>query len=722
MSEANRRVGAIAAGVALWCLLYAGQALGSPAVADAAAKRPGKGNLVVWATTGGGRELGRPHGAQVQVRWRGRTIGRGRTGARGIAVVRLRRTPRRFSVRVIGGRLRGGHRFRRVRGALRTRVNGYSGQTVYVNPATTLAFYYKAQHPRLSERRVRNRVRAFLRLPRGHGIGAGLRSTVYFDGRRYMARARRAGGLDRYSRRLARTIGRRKGKGISFATRRRGGGRDGGGRGGARISVVEAESLGALAELSSKLGAYQGLFGAIGGVSGALGIVNTVMALSGTSPLDAKVEELGEKMDELLADMHYVSTQLSKLDSEVAAARREGASGTYAELKGDQDELMGEIEVLSASWEAIANLGSQISCPNGTENCPQAKTVKEVCEADPGEPIAAQCESVEDLYLGSTGLVEKLKAHGLTDFSQAHSLARAIGDDGLIEWASREGVLGVRYFKQAESREAIEASDYYLAQLSLLVSLIGAYLTSPEQNTPAINLETELKSITEATSPLPAEVPTLLAGTNVIDTDTGLMWQTQIAANTILDGKANGLILPGPYYLDLHSIHGATAWEMAQAGNFHYSNGWIAGDGSLKLPRTLGPRAPSTLGSRIWRPASANELSALIAESSLEALLEAGFASELFTPVKAQALGATVFDAQFVATLPGDGATSDFADGDAGPLYGGLFNLKQSSVKPGIGVVALGELDDMSVNFLMHRTPYHSECWYYAAVDKPQSC
>jgi|GEM_PF-2417598 len=716
MLGANRGMGAIAAGVALWALLSAGQALGSPGAADAAAKRPGKGNVVVWATTGGGRELGRPHGALVQVRSRGRTIGRARTGARGIAVVRLRRTPRRFSVHVSGGRLRGGHRVRRVRGALRTRVGGYSGQTVYANPATTLAFYYKAQHPRLSERRVRNRVRAFLRLPRGHGIGAGLRSTVYFDGRRYMARARRAGGLDRYSRALARTIGRRGGKGRSFATRR-GGGR----RGAARASVAEAESLGALAELSSKLGAYRGLFGAIGGVSGALGIVNTVLALSGTSPLDAKVEELGKKMDELLADMHYVSTQLSKLDSEVAAARKEGASGTYAELKSDQDDLMGEIEVLSASWEAIANLGSQISCPNGTENCPQAKTVKEVCEADPGEPIAAQCESVEDLYLGSTGLVEKLKVHGLTDFSQAHSLARAIGDDGLIEWASREGVLGVRYFKQAASREAIEASDYYLAQLSLLVSLVGAYLTSPEQDTPAVNLETELRSITEATSPLPAEVPRLLAGTNVIDTDTGLMWQTQIAANTILDGKYDGFVLPTPYYIDLHSTHGATAWEMAQAGNFHYSDGWIAGDGSLKPPRTLGPRAPSTLGSRIWRPAPANALNDLIAESSLEALLEAGFAAELFTPVKVQALGFTTYNAQFVATLPGDGATSDFTDGDTGALYGGLFNFKRSA-KPGIGVATLGKLDDMSVNFLMHRTPYHSECWYYAPVDKPQSC
>jgi hypothetical protein len=383
---------------------------------------------------------------------------------------------------------------------------------------------------------------------------------------------------------------------------------------------------------------------------------------------------------------------------------------------------MGEIEVLSANWEAIANLGSQISCPNGTESCPEAQPVKDICDAGPAEPILAQCESLENLYLGSTGLVEKLRAHGLTDFSQAHSLARAIGDDGLIEWASREGVLGARYYKQAESREAVEASDYYLAQLSLLVSLIGAYLTSPEQNTPAINLETELRSITEVTSPLPAEVPTLLAGTNVIDTDTGLMWQTQIAANTILKGTAAGFILPGPYYLNLHSIHGATAWEMAQAGNFHYSDGWIAGDGSLKLPRTLGPQAPSTLGSRIWRPAPANALSDLIAESSLEALREAGFAAELFTPIKAQALGVTTYDAQLVATLPGDGATSEFAGGDTGPLYGGLFNFKRSSAKPDIGVVALGELDDMSVNFLMYRTPYSSECWYYAAVDKPQSC
>lgn len=667
--------------------------------------------VFVWATTGGGAELGRPQRALVRIRSRGKLLGQARTGARGIAIVRLRRTPpRRFSVEVRGGILRGGHRVKRIDGALRARVSGYRRQSVYVNPATTLAYFYKAQHPRLSERRVRNRVRRFLRLPRRHGIAAGLRSTPFFDGRRYIAAARRGGGLDRYSRALAATIG--KGKGRSFATRRKRVRDDAAG-----ASALESESLGGLAGLSQSLGAYRGIFGAIGGVSGALSIVNTVMSLSGVSPLDQEVDQLNKEMGELLASMHYVEGELKRISGQIESARQEGAEDTYATLKGQQDTLMGSIDAARVHWEKIANLGAQISCPNGTESCPEAQPVEATCSAS---PTRADCEELKDLYSGAGGLIEILSNRGLTDYSTAHSLARAIGDDGLIEHGSRATVASVRFYGSEQSAEAVSAADYYLTQLSLLISLIGAYQTAPATAISAANLETDLEGITEVTRPLPGLVPRLLPATNLLDTGTGLIWQTQIAANTVLKGTA-APFLP-PYYLaGLHSVHGASAWEMASAGGFRYDDGWIASDGSLKAPRTLGEGAPGKLGGGDWKPAPENALNGLLAaETNYEDLVKAGFAPQLFTPVQARVFGGLVYDAQFVATLPGDGAVSDF-DSKEAALYGGVFNFKDSKPKPGLGMVSTS-LDDSSLNFLMHRAPTASECWYYAQAGKPASC
>lgn len=671
----------------------------APDVSSAAQSQGAANHVFVWATSGGGRRLGRPHRAVVRIRWRGRVIGRARTGVRGIAVVKLKRAPRHFSVEVRGGIFRGGHRFKRVGGQLRARVPNYRGGPVYVNPATTLAHYYASLHPKLPERRVRNRVARFLRLPRGHDFDADIVSSRFFDGRRYLRRAQRVGGIGRYSRRLARRVDlRRAGAGASAA--------------------AQPSTLGGLAALSESLSTYQGLFGAIGGVSGALGIVNTVMSLAGATPLDAEVEKLDQEMGELLQEMQEVKNDVDALRVQVGDLSQQDAEGTFAVLANQQATLLGAIEEGLERWTAIANLGAQISCPNGTANCPGAAPVEQICDATPQD---ADCVKLQTMYTGRGGFVEIMADAGLTDYSKAHALADAIGGNGLLKYASLSTAAGRRYYGSAESALAVASANYYLAQLSLLISLIGTYQTAPTVAIPIANVELGLQGVTDVTRGLPAEAPQVMPSTNVVDTDTGLMWQTQIAANTVLDGEAVPF-LPPYYMAGLHSIHGATPWQMAQAGTFHYANGWISHDGSLKVPRTLGDSAPSKLGSRIWRPAPQGQLEGLLAESSYEDLIEAGFSPRLFTPYQRRALGALFYDALFVVTLPGEGQTSEFAGGETGKLYGGLFNFRDSKPDPDLGITQLGELDDADLNYLMVRTPYDSECWYYAAPGKPPSC
>ena len=190
--------------VALLC--WVPRAHGASPAASAASQRQGAANQVfVWATTGGGRRLARPHRALVRIRSHGKVIGRARTGIRGIAIVRLKRAPRQFSVQVSGGVFKG-QRPKHVGGSLRTRVSGYRGGPVYVNPATTLLYYYASLHPKRSLRKDANHVASFLRLPVGHDLEADMISSASFNGRRYLRRARRAGGLDVYSRAQARRV------------------------------------------------------------------------------------------------------------------------------------------------------------------------------------------------------------------------------------------------------------------------------------------------------------------------------------------------------------------------------------------------------------------------------------------------------------------------------------------------------------------------------------
>jgi hypothetical protein len=562
-----RRPALLALAAASGALLWATPAHGASVTASASAQRQGAAKRVfVWATSGGGRRLGRPHRALVRIRSHGKVIGRARTGIRGIAIVKLKRAPRRFSVEVSGGVFRG-QRPKHVGGSLRARVSGYRGGSVYVNPATTLVYYYASLHPKRSLRKDSNRVAAFLRLPPGHDLEADMVSSASFNGRRYLRRARRAGGLDVYSRALARRVDAKR----------------------ARASSIEASgTLGTLASLSNSLNTYSGLFRALSSVSGALSIVNTTMTLAGVSPLNNQLNELSEEMGQLLQEMQVVMNELGALRTQVEDLSAQDAAGTFATLKGQHWTLMSEIKRAAVKWVEIANLGTQISCPNGTANCPEAKPVKQVCATTESSVIKAECAELKSRYTGPEEFLEYMKEHRLADFTEAESLASAIGPDGLIKYGSLASAAGQRFYTSEQSAAAVASAEYYVTQLSLLISLVGAYKTAPTIEAPVGGWERELAEVTEKARELPRQIPSVLPSANVIDTSTGLMWQAQLAPNAIISssgyglcpenpsigGGIPGLEAPAPcakyQYPGLTALYGATPWEMANAGTFRY--------------------------------------------------------------------------------------------------------------------------------------------------------
>ncbi len=97
-----------------------------------------------------------------------RLVGRGRTGAEGVALVRLRtrRLPGSTEVVVGGGRLLG----RRFGGRMVSRVHLRPGRPVFVSPLSSLIGSLRSDHPKMSRKVATRRVRRGLALPSFFGL------------------------------------------------------------------------------------------------------------------------------------------------------------------------------------------------------------------------------------------------------------------------------------------------------------------------------------------------------------------------------------------------------------------------------------------------------------------------------------------------------------------------------------------------------------------------
>jgi hypothetical protein len=135
-------------------------------------------------------------------------VGTGRTGTRGVAVVRLceRAAPRRLRVVVSGGRTAS----RKFGGTMMVQLRYTAHHAVYVNPPSTLVARYLIAHPRRGLASSRRLVRRFLGLPSFFDFAGDMAAKNLFDGARFWATARKHGSFDRYVNWLVRRLGAAK--------------------------------------------------------------------------------------------------------------------------------------------------------------------------------------------------------------------------------------------------------------------------------------------------------------------------------------------------------------------------------------------------------------------------------------------------------------------------------------------------------------------------------
>jgi hypothetical protein len=125
-----------------------------------------------------------------------------------VFVVSPRRLPDDFRIVVTGGRVGGA----RMRGRLMTVVERYAGTSnIGVSAATTLVAAYVLHHPRQSVRKTAAHATAYLGLPPGYGEAPGLSFDArQFSEAKFVSRARAAGGINAYVKKIERRIDRRK--------------------------------------------------------------------------------------------------------------------------------------------------------------------------------------------------------------------------------------------------------------------------------------------------------------------------------------------------------------------------------------------------------------------------------------------------------------------------------------------------------------------------------
>lgn len=136
-----------------------------PAAAQAAPKTH---PVVVRVLASGGWKALPVVGAKLSVRQGGKLVARGRSGSRGMTILRARRGQGALRVTARGGKVGGRH----FAGTMSAEVRRYSWpETIHVDSVTTLANRYHGAHPNLSASKARSRTKRFLELPAGYVFG-----------------------------------------------------------------------------------------------------------------------------------------------------------------------------------------------------------------------------------------------------------------------------------------------------------------------------------------------------------------------------------------------------------------------------------------------------------------------------------------------------------------------------------------------------------------------
>lgn len=428
----------------------------APATASAAAAQ-----LPVWALLDGDTPVRR---GTVRV-YAGRLPARGaprrplrlaggartaRTNGHGVALLRLQRLPRSFTVVVSAGRV--GRR--PMRGALTTRVREYrkaTGGIVYVNPVSTLTEAWQRVDPRVSPRKAQRTIHRALGIPQWVDA-ADLRSNDrWVDARVLLRRVRVHGSIDALTDALVIEV-RRGGRTIRFtapAARRPGARAAQSADWWAQTNVTQMVTAG-LADLGA------GLLSGVASGGGMYAISQILHAIG----LDGLADFLMPQV-KILEQLRAIQGQLTDLKLLVETNIQATAQSDYGQKAAAVAPIVANVKTL---MEHFAYLGS----------------------LDPGDP-GRRAYAVNL----ASDVKQQLVTNGFADAAlHAQLVSPSPYAYGLLQSAS--AYMGSRKpFFTPQSSAAVQAvfDSYQLVQLQMAILLSNYRMTLPDSSPAAVNAD-----------------------------------------------------------------------------------------------------------------------------------------------------------------------------------------------------------------------------------------
>jgi hypothetical protein len=487
--------------------------------------------IPVWAYVNGANPVA---GSRVTIMAGGKPVRQlrartsGVTNVNGVALVLVRRVPRRYTVVVRGGRVAG----ERLPGGLRSLAVSGAG-VAEVNPLTALVSQLRGQRPSLSFSRASRLVKHYFGVPWWADLGDNLRDgPAWFSAAKYLAEARRYGSIDRLNRAVALRIlhaGSRFPR-ISNGAQLSSGSGATGSPSAAKTGTVVVGGLTDLTprELVKKV--FKHLLGTglgigshelVGGLLG--GLLQLASHVTGIMPPKSEFEQVQDQLNAIGAQLTELKGQVANLDLTIAKS-------DASRLLHLSDKVIGDIQRGSEDLEALAA---------STRNANGQKQL--------AEDIA---------YHVRNNLLTAPKTFGaLLDpaFTVANNPIKAVSH-----------VLGSSgFFDAQKSDEVRTVYDYYATYQTELAVLLTNYWNTKPDAYPVAAQKAEIAKLDASVTKIERESlkPTVPAGT-FIDTRTpAFMWgmysQSVTALTVINDNQQTStkLSLGGFHNYQMPSFH-----------------------------------------------------------------------------------------------------------------------------------------------------------------------
>jgi hypothetical protein len=518
-------------------------------------------------------------GAPVRVVQDGRVIGRGRTGPLGLAVVRAHGAPHAF--RVVADLPGGGHYSADV---VRRRPVG----TVFVNPVTTVADRVR-RSAGVSRAEAARRTRNRLGLPAGFDLATGPRGDAWFDGRRFLKRARTAGGREQLLRRVvAQTARSAKGApfrraGLSAAPVRRRGlvahaAQDSGTTASSYVSSTGSalddvgsgfDGLSKIAPTVPWLAVASGWGDALGGLVDVGGLIAGLFGATQvpTPTIADAMQQISQSTQQLQSSINNVATSVQTVEAQLRSVDTNVAWQGNEISNGEMTPLVARINQNSTLLENVTAAGLQVVCQGQTvtsTGCasPSTAAIDTLCPAAtviswsvpsgtvvypagwqpnptyPAGSLAQLCSDYYTVLYGEGGFVSAMTGTGGGSAGDAlgwpdlETLTSFISGTpatvGVVAYSSNVLTTGSRFMDSTLSSQPITLGNYYIALYATAVAVMDAFAGAIQM--PQQNLEANLSPL-----PMPLSLQTALPSPvpegTVLDTSTGIMWNQDVSLN-----------------------------------------------------------------------------------------------------------------------------------------------------------------------------------------------